>query len=786
MFLEKNEPEQLVSDKSEGVFATVRSKALRMREIWQNIYQEFQKSDSRYTDELKAHNTHFEQALDKLLADLTTPMLTLATTGTTSSGKSTLVNLLCGADIMPRMAGEMSAGIVTIKHSSKRQRHLKIQSTENATWDCGEWQDLNDNEIREKLTSTMDSFNRAKQHVDLSSPIIELTYPIACFFPYAGLLNLSDLPENTQFQIIDLPGKRNQDDQINSSVIQHCRQALSIVTYDMAQTDEKLRQSLMEEVLDQVKLMGGSPARMLFALNRIDVFSKDYDWQRREQEAVNQTIEEIKQIIHERLPEHRQSLERLSYGKLSSLPALLAWQIKTTENNNKTSAAEQINDHFAFMIPEKIKEDLPRSVKKWNDVEYGNISNAIWNSSYANDFYALLGQHIHDNFSKLVITPTLIAFEDRTMVILNDIINSCNAKIDIMTNGYEIVEQNLRTDHEAILAILESSYTELMQPIENLPSVGENEMKELRNIINSTKNHQGFYQTLPEGTLSPLYTASEEINRWLSGALEGAMQSLKQGKINFSGTQADYLSSKHQDRLSVICKNLMGKGYTTEIANRGTIITSIENKTEEMDRLKKGLSDFSGKLSSLLHDIYIEKSKRENHRIRESLESTIFNFFEYLNKKIKEGSIGLAIKIPSLILQDIAFNNALHINLTNDLTKDKPSSRRNPWRLWTMTQSVIYTDIPSTAKLHEEYIKNLNAIEKNSVKSCVEITKKYLEEIEVKMTRYIDATMDDLGEKYETAFDEIQKDYSTNIDYWEKLKIKPNELMNILQNIKAA
>ena len=63
MFLEKNEPEQLVSDKSEGVFATVRSKALRMREIWQNIYQEFQKSDSRYTDELKAHNTHFEQAM---------------------------------------------------------------------------------------------------------------------------------------------------------------------------------------------------------------------------------------------------------------------------------------------------------------------------------------------------------------------------------------------------------------------------------------------------------------------------------------------------------------------------------------------------------------------------------------------------------------------------------------------------------------------------------------------------------------------------------------------------
>lgn len=41
--------------------------------------------------------------------------------------------------------------------------------------------DLSDNAISDRLTQTMDAFNKAKQERDLPSPVIELTYPIACF-----------------------------------------------------------------------------------------------------------------------------------------------------------------------------------------------------------------------------------------------------------------------------------------------------------------------------------------------------------------------------------------------------------------------------------------------------------------------------------------------------------------------------------------------------------------------------------------------------------------------------
>ena len=63
------------------------------------------------------------------------PTLILATTGTTSSGKSNLVNFLCGADIVPTAVSEMSAGAVTIEYS--QEKTLIIEETPGALWECG-------------------------------------------------------------------------------------------------------------------------------------------------------------------------------------------------------------------------------------------------------------------------------------------------------------------------------------------------------------------------------------------------------------------------------------------------------------------------------------------------------------------------------------------------------------------------------------------------------------------------------------------------------------------------
>ncbi|MFM6153202.1 MAG: dynamin family protein, partial [Sphaerospermopsis kisseleviana] len=181
------------------------------------------------------------------------PTLTLATTGTTSSGKSTLVNLLCGAEIVPVAVSEMSAGAVTIEYS--QEKSLIIHETPGALWECGEWKGMSEERIYQLLYQAMISYieNREKQP-NLACPQSTIFYPFR-------LLKESQLqlPQGTKVRILDLPGLAYVGDQGNANVIKKCREALCIVTYNSAETDSQKVKSLLQEVVQQVKDLGGSP-----------------------------------------------------------------------------------------------------------------------------------------------------------------------------------------------------------------------------------------------------------------------------------------------------------------------------------------------------------------------------------------------------------------------------------------------------------------------------------------------------------------------------------------------
>jgi len=99
------------------IFASVRAKAEYFNHSWQQFSTEI--SGHLSVAELKELTDKLDTALETLRYELDNPVLTLATTGTTSSGKRTLVNLLCGAEIMPVAVSEMSAGAVTIEYNDR-------------------------------------------------------------------------------------------------------------------------------------------------------------------------------------------------------------------------------------------------------------------------------------------------------------------------------------------------------------------------------------------------------------------------------------------------------------------------------------------------------------------------------------------------------------------------------------------------------------------------------------------------------------------------------------------
>ena len=109
-----------------------------------------------YQAELQQLATDLTDAKDILCDELAHPTLILATTGTTSSGKSTLVNLLCGAEILPIAVQEMSAGVVTVEYSDTPA--LEIHDTPGAMWECGKWENLSDADIYDRLDRLMKTY----------------------------------------------------------------------------------------------------------------------------------------------------------------------------------------------------------------------------------------------------------------------------------------------------------------------------------------------------------------------------------------------------------------------------------------------------------------------------------------------------------------------------------------------------------------------------------------------------------------------------------------------------
>ncbi|MEG4148075.1 dynamin family protein [Microcoleus sp. Pol12B5] len=205
--------------------------------------------------------TVYQEAVQRL----ENPSFRIATLGTTSSGKSTIVNALIGRKIAPIEAGEMSGGVLSIKHS--QEPRLMIAETEDAAWDAGEWTGLSDEDLYQRISAVMHSYHAARKKREYVAPQITAHVPLlpACD---ASLLGL---PNGIGVELIDLPGLKSVQDRANLATIQkQVNKAFSLVALDYMQVDDEHRKRLLEELKKVVEYLQGRTDSMIFILNRVD------------------------------------------------------------------------------------------------------------------------------------------------------------------------------------------------------------------------------------------------------------------------------------------------------------------------------------------------------------------------------------------------------------------------------------------------------------------------------------------------------------------------------------
>jgi len=96
---------------------TARQSLFALGNVISEILNEYQDviGNPQILEKLQAFRVTYEEAV----ARLENPSFRITTIGTTSSGKSTIVNALIGRRIAPIEAQEMSAGILRIKHNER-------------------------------------------------------------------------------------------------------------------------------------------------------------------------------------------------------------------------------------------------------------------------------------------------------------------------------------------------------------------------------------------------------------------------------------------------------------------------------------------------------------------------------------------------------------------------------------------------------------------------------------------------------------------------------------------
>jgi hypothetical protein len=801
-----------------AVFTRTIEEAELTRQCWQRVFVTFTglvKVGSPEHAELLELNAAMHAGLDALVSDMRQPNLVFATTGTTSSGKSSLVNMLCGAGILPVTVRAMTAGVTTIRDSA--QRFLKIERTADAPWECGTWSDLSDNEICGKLTATMDAYNSAredclagKRHTLPACPRAEIDYPIAAI----RHLQLLALPSGAGVRLLDLPGLQYMSDEGNLEVIRdRCREALCFVTYNASETNPELKHKLLREVADQVKELGGSPARMLFILNRVDVYRSDPLWPKSENEAVAEADHQIRRVLSESLPDHAEDVARLRIVKLSAGPAMLALQMQGPNLAEAQTAADKLDSFFHYLVKSCASQiddfdDLPRKPSKWDANQLRKVGEAVWRAAYGEDFLRELEEHIHENLPELVIPQALYRF--RSLAGWKALEFSSQTSRAMLNSSEELYQGEvekialIRTDLERFIT---SAYEQLCRPFLECS-------KKTPNVKDPTEDLEGaVLSLLAEEVYRPLRPQLEVLYKWfvtigqdVRAALTEIGDGLEQNNISFQTGVLQGLPSDELSSLRRTCNTLTLHGYKGENASKGWLFEAREQRDKEnIYLIENAFSDLSENLRRVLSGVAQRAIRREQRRIQESLAALQGHHLDYVWSELRRMAGDDADLIPEFppahftaVHRDFSIEFRFETNISIETGIYSVKVPRAPQGFWERLKAKFgekYTrkesresltaEFPPLSSLKEIYFEQARQAHTQLPQYFTAWLLEQIKGVQAEVERVQNETLDRYHDRLEKAHKTVEGDYQEALRRWLPAKSRAEELRRTLQAIGA-
>ena len=790
-----------MADDIKAIFAGVKEEAKDFSTaLWQcceKIYSELPQDYEADIDpelQLAFLTDKLNQAVSTLCDGLDNPTLILATTGTTSSGKSSLVNLLCGAELMPRAVLERSAGVVTVEYSE--QRAVKIEETGGATWECGTWHNVSNEDIYDRLNGVMKAYLKHKAAGDshVACPQSTVYYP----FRLVAEPSLLDLPEGTTVKIMDLPGLAHVGDEGNAEVIRRSKEALCLVTYNSAETDEVKVASLLKEVVEQVKELGGSPARMLFILNRIDVFRDGKkDWPEDEKMFFDKTSQDIRSKLKESLGEYNQEIDNAKIIKLSSLPALLALKIIDGSDAEKNEAADALDSHFNFLIPEDVLDDLPRNVRKWTNHDQKRISEVVWKEANAEAFHQHLKQHILNEYPNLILPQVISKFKDSAASELvrwaaqttSAVINSSEEKYKLECDRVEDIRSRLKKSVQDKAEALKAPFREIEKMLHCFLN-GKRDidpMTALDEKIRKLKDNSCFGKQIAE-RLIPLYDWDRELSKAVGEVTTPILDALQDGEsVSLSNNKAfEYATTSDVSLLEELIRDLAKEGYSGYAGKKFEARTPVEK--EKLRTFNQKLNNLSYVLKSIINDVAEKVIDREMVRVKDAIKNLFVFHLESIQQEATSISPDLAISFPQTKLTEVSFKAEPKFlfesgfpPITEETYTENVTKKTGTKRVWLFFKKDVYTNMAEKRSSDNANIPSSNDLgrgwnlqkQRGEVDVFKVISFWWLEQFDQfywDVEKFQADVIDEYKTRLDRAYQDNRVDYESQMEIWQPLK----------------
>lgn len=417
------------------------SSLIVMKDIVEKVYNANIKAFKGNKDLAKSYK-ELASRISMSIERLKKPTLSIATVGTTSAGKSTIVNALAGRTIAPMESEEMSAGVLRLVPSETKS----LEIAKSSHWESGTFSPITDNEAYSKIENIFERYHRFEKNT--TPPDITVTGPLL----WSRHPELIGLPDNVALEFIDLPGLKTLTDRKNMEVIKkHLSRSLCIIAMDYNDVDRARIKRLLEEVEDIVKALNGNDKSLLFLLNKVDARAQADKPLGKKIESLTNEIRANLSLKEDTEIEIIPFIARLLYYAQSSLGDAVIGDTNIRIDYNQIG--KLIIDHsnqFTSSDDPKIKETFDRvnscftiSKDKYGDIvgikPISNPNNEdifllvseCYKLSHADWLMDELKRRISGSFSTIIIQPAVLD----TFKSLDDFCTKLKTYIDINKNN---------------------------------------------------------------------------------------------------------------------------------------------------------------------------------------------------------------------------------------------------------------------------------------------------------------------------------------------------------------